>query len=257
MKKSFAVPLLALSVGLTACSSQAPNASLEQARQSLATLQGDPRALQLAALETQDAADSVGKAVQAYNDKENVETVDHLSYVASQRVALAQQTIALKTAEQRVRDTSGQRDQARLDIRNAEIERLRKELDAKQTDRGSVVTFGDVLFDLNKADLKPAAQGNLRKLAAFLKDSPERQVLVEGFTDSTGADAYNQSLSERRAESVKRALVHHGINGSRITTQGLGKDYPVADNASESGRAMNRRVEVTISHDAQQVAPRR
>ena len=97
---------------------------------------------------------------------------------------------------------------------------------------------------------------NINKLAQFLQENPDRKVIIEGYTDSTGSDAYNQTLSERRATSVQVALIKMGVNPSRIVTAGYGKAYPVADNASVSGRAMNRRVEVTISNDNQPVKPR-
>ena len=81
-------------------------------------------------------------------------------------------------------------------------------------------------------------------------------MIVEGYTDSVGSASYNQSLSERRAGSVRMALVRAGVDPARIVAQGYGKEYPVADNGSNSGRAQNRRVEVTISNDNQPVAPR-
>jgi outer membrane protein OmpA-like peptidoglycan-associated protein len=96
----------------------------------------------------------------------------------------------------------------------------------------------------------------VNKLAQFLQENPDRKVIVEGYTDSTGSDSYNQSLSERRASSVRTALVKMGVDPARIVTQGYGKEFAVADNNSVSGRAMNRRVEVTISNDNQPVAPR-
>lgn len=118
------------------------------------------------------------------------------------------------------------------------------------------MTFGDVLFDFNKADLKSSALPNITTLANFLQENPERKVIVEGYTDSVGSASYNQGLSERRAESVRRALLRAGIDPSRVVAQGYGKEYPVADNSSNSGRAQNRRVEVTISNDNQPVQPR-
>jgi outer membrane protein OmpA-like peptidoglycan-associated protein len=96
----------------------------------------------------------------------------------------------------------------------------------------------------------------VQKLAQFLQENPERKVVVEGYTDSTGSDSYNQQLSERRAESVRRALTRAGVDPQRIQAVGYGEEYPVASNDSPSSRAMNRRVEVTISNDDQRVAPR-
>ena len=170
---------------------------------------------------------------------------------------LARQTIALRTAEQELEGVSEERARTRLEARDEQIRQLEQEqLNAKQTERGSVVTFGNVLFDLDKADLKPAAHSEVRKLAQFLEEHPERKVLIEGFTDSTGSDSYNLQLSQARADSVRHALVQAGVDASRIQTVGLGKAHPVSDNNSPASRAMNRRVEVTISHDDANV-PRR
>ena len=256
MRKQLMIPaLLAASVALAACSSQ-PNPSLEQARTNYSALQTNPKASELAALETKDASEWLDKADKAYRDKEDAKKVDQLAYLTIQRVEVAKETIALKTAENELKGAAAQRAQARLDARDAQIKQLQQSLNAKQTERGTLVTFGDVLFDLNKAELKSSGLVNVNKLAQFLQENPDRKVIVEGYTDSTGAAAYNQSLSERRANSVRMSLVKMGVDPTRIVAQGYGKEYPVADNNSTSGRAMNRRVEVTISNDNQPVAPR-
>ena len=143
-----------------------------------------------------------------------------------------------------------------LDARDAQIKQLQASLNAKQTDRGTLVTFGDVLFATDKAELKSSGLVNVNTLARYLEQNPDRKVIIEGYTDSTGTASHNQSLSERRANSVRMALVKMGVDPARIVAQGYGKEYPVADNGSVSGRAMNRRVEVTISNDNQPVAPR-
>jgi outer membrane protein OmpA-like peptidoglycan-associated protein len=219
-------------------------------------LQTNPKSVQLAALETKDASEWLDKADKAYRDDADRAKVDQLAYLTNQRVEVAKQTIALRSAEETLKGAAAQRAQARLDARDAQIKKLQDSLNAKQTDRGTLVTFGDVLFDLNKAELKSSAFPNIAKLAQFLQENADRKVIVEGYTDSTGSAAYNQSLSERRANSVMAALVRAGVEPSRIVAQGYGKEYPVADNTSNSGRAQNRRVEVTISNDNQPVAPR-
>jgi hypothetical protein len=117
------------------------------------------------------------------------------------------------------------------------------------------VTFGDVLFATNKAELKSSGLVNINKLAQFLQENPDRKVIVEGYTDSTGSASYNQSCP-----SVARLRFSGADQDGRRSfahrAQGYGKEYPVADNGSVSGRAMNRRVEVTISNDNQPVMPR-
>jgi len=256
MRKQVMIPaLLALSVGLAACSTQ-PNVNLEQARSSYSSLQTDPESVKVAALETKDAGEALEKAERAFREKEDEKKVDQLAYLANKRIELAQQTIALRTTEQNLEKSGAQRAQARLEARDAQIKQLQNSLNAKQTERGTLVTFGDVLFDLNRAELKPGGMHNITKLAQFLQENPDRKVIVEGYTDSTGSADYNQGLSERRANCVRAALVRQGVGPERIVAQGYGKEYPVASNSDSSGRAMNRRVEVTISNDNKPVAPR-
>ncbi len=256
MHKLVTLPtLLALSIGLVACANQ-PNQNLEEARSSYSALQADSRANKLAALETQDAGTMLDKANKAYLNDADEETVDQLAYLTKRRIELAEQTIALRSAEEELGKTSAQRAEARLEAREAQIRKLQEDMQAKQTERGTLVTFGDVLFDLDKAELKPAGMRGIQKLAEFLNENPERKVVVEGYTDSTGSDSYNQQLSERRAQSVRRALTHAGVDPHRIQAVGYGEQYPVASNDSPSSRAMNRRVEVTISNDNKRVAPR-
>lgn len=257
MRKLIVIPsLLALSIGLTACANQ-PNTALEQARENVAQLQNSPEALKLAPLETKDAVNMLNTADKAYREGKKEDNVNQLAYLTSQRAELAKHTIALKNSEKELKNKAGERAQAILDARETEIKLLQDKLNAKQTERGSLVTFGDVLFDLDKSELKPAAHKNIRQLAEFLRDNPTRKVLIEGFTDSTGSADYNLQLSERRAEAVKRALIREGVNSNNLNTIGFGKEYPVADNNTSASRSMNRRVEVTISHDDKAVAPRR
>lgn len=130
----------------------------------------------------------------------------------------------------------------------AELQRQIAELNARETDRGLVVTLGDVLFSTGKSDLRGAAAGHLDKLAAFLARYGDRTVTVEGHTDSVGSDAANLSLSQRRADAVKGYLVAHGIANGRLTAAGMGEGSPVSDNATATGRQQNRRVEVVIAN---------
>lgn len=129
------------------------------------------------------------------------------------------------------------------------LEAQLREMEALQTERGLIVTLGDVLFAFNRAELTPQAAPRLDKLAGFLRQFPDRRLLIEGYTDSVGSDAYNVELSQRRAQAVREALVQRGVESQRITTMGYGKSYPVADNASPEGRAMNRRVEIVIADE--------
>jgi len=132
MRKQVLIPaLLALSVGLAACSSQ-PNVNLEQARTNYSALQSNPKATELAALETKDASEWLDKADAAYRNHDDEKKVDQLAYLTNQRVELAKQTINLKTAENDLKNASAQRAQARLDSRcsdQATAEQLERQAD--------------------------------------------------------------------------------------------------------------------------------
>jgi outer membrane protein OmpA-like peptidoglycan-associated protein len=129
-----------------------------------------------------------------------------------------------------------------------EVHQAIQALGAQETDLEVKVDLpADVLFDFDKADLRPDAAQALGRLATVIRGYPTGQVRVEGHTDSKGNDAYNQRLSERRAESVKRWLVEQGgIAADRLVTHGAGESRPVADNNTDEGRQKNRRVEVVI-----------
>lgn len=129
-----------------------------------------------------------------------------------------------------------------------ELQKQITELNAKATERGLVVTLGDVLFSTGKAELRGGTPSNLAKLAGFLNKYPDRSVIIEGHTDSVGAEDYNLNLSERRAASVKSYLVGQGVASARVTSTGLGEGSPVAGNESATGRQQNRRVEVIIAN---------
>jgi outer membrane protein OmpA-like peptidoglycan-associated protein len=122
----------------------------------------------------------------------------------------------------------------------AEITNLR------ETSRGIVISLSDILFDVNRATLKPGAESNVKRIAAILQQYPDRQIAVEGHTDATGSDAYNQTLSEDRAASVRAALIAGGVPEGQITSRGFGKTQPVATNDTPAGRQQNRRVEIVV-----------
>lgn len=130
----------------------------------------------------------------------------------------------------------------------ADMQRQIAELNARTTDRGLVVTLGDVLFSSGRSEQNSGATSSLNKLAAFLSQYPERTVAIEGHTDSIGSAAGNLGLSQRRADSVKAYLVSHGIASTRLTASGKGEAVPVASNNAAADRQQNRRVEVIIAN---------
>jgi outer membrane protein OmpA-like peptidoglycan-associated protein len=129
----------------------------------------------------------------------------------------------------------------------AELQRQVDLLQARPTDRGLVLTLGDTLFATGKSELKSGAAANLDRVSTFMNQYPERTAVIEGFTDSMGTEEYNQDLSQRRADAVKRYLVGQGVGTARLTSAGRGENAPVGDNESSAGRQQNRRVEVVIS----------
>ena len=176
-----------------------------------------------------------------------------LSAEASQRSAEASQRNADASRREAVTERQAAND---AESRARQLESMLAELEAKQTNRGMVITLGDVLFDTNRAELRSGGVRSVQKLADFFKQYPQRNVMIEGFTDSTGSNSSNQDLSDRRADSVRTALLGMGIGTERITSRGYGESYPAASNDTMTGRQMNRRVEIIVSDDSGNIAPR-
>jgi outer membrane protein OmpA-like peptidoglycan-associated protein len=140
--------------------------------------------------------------------------------------------------------------------RAARLEALLVELHAQKTERGMVVTIGDVLFATDRAALNANGMATVRKLAEIMMQNPDRTVMVEGFTDSTGSAAHNQDLSQRRAAAVAQALTSLGVPRERIGMRGYGEAYPVASNDTPANRQLNRRVEIVLSNEGATIPPR-
>lgn len=172
---------------------------------------------------------------------------------AQQQAAAAQAQAADAQRQAAEADAKTREAQARA----AQLEALMSDLQAKKTERGLIITIGDVLFATNQAALTPNGQDKVRKLADALNQNPNRTVLVEGFADSTGTAAHNQELSERRANTVRSALTQMGVSPDRVAMRGYGESFPVAPNDTASNRALNRRVEIVLSNEGMAIAPRR
>ena len=175
---------------------------------------------------------------------------------AKRQVAMSQAEVDEARRQAAIAQQTAEQQAAAYQARIAEQEQQLKELDAKKTERGMVITLGDVLFAVNKAQLSAGGVRNVQKLANFLNQYPQRKVLIEGHTDSTGSRSINQPLSERRADAVRTALVGMGISGDRIETRGYAEQYPVASNNTAAGRQLNRRVEIILSDDSGNIVPR-
>lgn len=207
----------------------------------------------------QKAAEQRISEANAVRDRMQLESRTREADAARQQALTAQdQTRSAQDQTRSAQDqTRAAEEQTRAaELRNRQLEERFKELDAKPTPRGWVITFGDVLFGTGQARLKSGSSRNIEKLADVLQSYPKRTVLIEGFTDSTGSEATNMALSQRRSAAVRDALIDKGVNPSRISTRGYGEAYPVAGNTSSSGRQLNRRVEIILSDDTGLIPPR-
>ena len=289
MKKIIFTPtLLVIAALLTACNSIPTSTSmLDQTRNDYQSAQSNPKVASYAPLEMKQASDAMAKANAAAANNDSTEEIDKLAYLAKQKIALTQEVAKQKSAEADVAKSGTERDKMRLDqrtreadqsrtaaniargdaayakqqtrdvqARNANLEAQLAELSAKKTERGMVITLGDVLFATDQARLNPEGQRTVQKLAQVLTQNPQRTVLIEGFTDSTGSSAHNQALSERRADSVQLGLLEQGIARNRIAIHGYGEAHPVAGNESTTDRQLNRRVEIVLSEDDGKIRPR-
>ena len=151
-----------------------------------------------------------------------------------------------QSAEQAAQQASQQTEQMRERLKS----QLNQVLQTTESARGLIVNMSDVLFDFNKYTLKPEAREKLAKVSGILLAYPNLKLKVEGYTDNIGSDEYNQRLSEQRAEAVQAYLVTQSVSDDNITATGYGKSNPIADNATNSGRAQNRRVQLVVSGSA-------
>jgi len=209
-----------------------------------------------AAAEAERAAKAKEEAERAARTKAEAEAARRKAEEEAEQARLAAAAEAERAARAKAEAEAARR-KAEVEAENAarakaEADQLMRELSnlkAKQTERGIVLTIGDVLFAFGKSDLSSKADRSVEKVAAFLQKYPNRNVLIEGHTDSIGSEDYNLGLSRLRSESVKTKLVADGIDSARITTVGYGKKYPAFSNDTEADRAQNRRVEVIILNE--------
>jgi len=166
---------------------------------------------------------------------------ERLAAEAARTAAESQAQAARDAALAAEREKAALRDQLRV--------QLNEVLETRETARGLIVNLSDVLFDFNKATLRPGAREKLAKVAGIVLAHPGLKTQAEGHADAIGGDQYNQRLSERRAESVRAFLLQQGITAETVTAAGFGESRPVATNGTAEGRQQNRRVELVVSGD--------
>ncbi|HEY6456157.1 MAG TPA: OmpA family protein [Steroidobacteraceae bacterium] len=288
------VILVSVTTALLAACASVPQRSdqVDQARAEIDTLAQEPLAQQAASRDLAAARQSLQQAEVAQQQHQPPGIVDHLAYLALRHAQAGEARVSEARARQEVARAQEDRNKILLDARTREAQNAQaqaensqaqaqsaqaqaeiaktealsaqaqlasaqqqlSDLQAKKTERGMVLTLGDVLFDTGQATLKPGADLVIGRLAAFLIANPQTKIMIEGHTDSRGSDEYNEALSERRAQSVANALSVHGVPQDSYRTMGRGKAYPVASNDSPEGRQQNRRVEIIFSNPDGQFA---
>jgi len=249
------VAVTAASLLLVACAApMTVPQGVDSTRNKLMQLQADPQLASRAPVEIKNAEVAVLAAEEPQAD---AELARHMVLMADRKVDIAMAWAQTRLLEDQRTALSEQAATARLDSRTHEVDLARREtaelqrqigeMNAKATDRGLVLTLGDVLFATGRSELRGGAVRNLDQLAAFLRQYPERTAIIEGHTDSVGSASANLELSQRRADSVVQYLTRQGVDSSRLHATGRGQGYPVAENDTASGRQQNRRVEIIIS----------
>jgi outer membrane protein OmpA-like peptidoglycan-associated protein len=286
MKLSNRVVLsVAIAAILGACSAAPPrNESLEAARSVVPEVEKSSRA-GVAATDIANARKSLEAANRLAEAKGKRADIEYEANNAVTSAQIANEKILTAQANEEVANGTAQRQAVLLQAREREAQRnadqasdARRQADAssvradaaasradsleaelaglklQKTERGLVLTLGDVLFDTSQATLKPGAYATLDRLATALREKSGRKVLIEGHTDNVGSDANNQGLSERRAQSVQAALMQRDVPRSQMSALGKGENFPIASNDSVDGRQSNRRVELIFTEDQTRVA---
>lgn len=246
--RSFPAVVLGISMlvlGACATTPAEPPQALQSARNAYSQAEANPAVQRHAAVQLNEARQALQRAEEA----ESRDEMTHYAYLAERYAQTATQIAEQQVAQANIAKLGEERDQFRLATRERQVQQLEAELaalEAKQTDRGLVMTLGGIVFETDKAVLKPGAMDSIDRLAEFLEQHPERTVRIEGHTDSTGSPEHNLALSQQRAEAVRDELIARGISQDRIQAIGRGETTPIASNQTAAGRQLNRRVEIVI-----------
>jgi outer membrane protein OmpA-like peptidoglycan-associated protein len=261
--KHFQLSLLACFavVALSGCASShsSSDQALEGAHAAFQQVKEDADVLRSAPKDLIRAGESLAKADRLSSYWGSADDVIHYAYLSRQYSAIARQKSTLNLNNERAVKLELERQRLQLALREAKLlsvqdqsnwlEEQMVSLATTQSERGLVMTLGDVLFDAGHTDLKASANRTVLKLVQFLQLNPRRIVRIEGYTDSLGDAQENLELSRARAQAVADVLVDLGIDAKRLEVQGHGESFPVAENASTKGRAQNRRVEIVFSDE--------
>ena len=192
--------------------------------------------------------EALAAAQEAARQKDEAEKAK--AEAVAQQQALAAEADKAKAAAAQSESLRQQAEQEKAELRARLLQQLNTILATRDSARGLVANMSDVLFRSGSYELMPAARERLAKVSGIILAYPSLHVAIEGHTDSVGGDEYNQSLSERRAGSVRDYFVQQGIPAASIEARGFGKNSPIAANDTAEGRQQNRRVELVLSGDA-------
>ena len=275
-----AISVIVFAIFAVACATVQPNPKIESVEVEYQQAIQTPGIVAAAEADLNNAKQQIATAREYWRENSDDKILDHHLFMARQYLAIAEQRHELAEANAEISAANKERQRIQLNASKAETqqaliraqraekqasiaerealnaqlaaEQLAAELalvSAQMSERGIVLTLQDIVFDFNSAKLQPGGVRSVEKIATFLADNPDRQLVIEGFTDSIGSEAYNKELSYDRAASVRDVLLRNGISGSRIQTVGFGEAYPVASNKTDEGRQQNRRVEVIIARE--------
>lgn len=256
---------MAVAAILSACSAAPPvrNEALEMARTMVPAVENSQRA-GVAAADIANARRSLDAANQLAQSKGKRSDIEYEANNAVTSAQIANEKILTAQANEEVANGTAQRQVVLLQARDREsdastlreqsLETQLADLKVQKTERGLVLTLGDVLFDTGQATLKAGTYGTLDRLANALREKSDRKVLIEGHTDDVGSAESNQGLSERRAQSVQMGLMQRGVAAGQIIAVGKGEAFPVASNDSANGRQSNRRVDLIFTEEQPRVA---
>ncbi|AIR90180.1 OmpA family protein [Pseudomonas cremoricolorata] len=259
MRRSSSMALIAVlaALGVQGCASQRSESALNDAAAAYQAVKDDADVLRSAPRDVIRAGESLGRAERLSGYFGSGADVRHYAYLSQRYSEIAREHSRLAANQERLAKLDLERQRLQLALREAKLDSVQQQgkwletqiaaLASEQGERGLVMTLSDVLFDTGRAELKNSASRTVLKLVQFLQLNPRRVVRIEGYTDSTGTAEDNLTLSRERAQAVGDMLVDLGVDENRIEVEGYGDQYPVEANASERGRAQNRRVEIVFS----------
>ncbi|QTT90053.1 OmpA family protein [Pseudomonas chlororaphis] len=259
--------LLIACTGLYGCAGQRSEAALDQASEDFQKVKEDSNVLRIAPKDVIRAGESLARADRLSSYWGSGSDVVHYAYLSQRYSEIAREHTNQALNQEQAAKLELERQRLQLALREAKLLSVQQQgkwleeqiinLATTQTDRGLVMTLGDVLFDTGEAELKSSANRTVLKVVQFLQLNPKRVVRIEGYTDNTGDKQSNLKLSRDRAQAVADILVDLGVEEKRVQVEGYGDEYPVEANASERGRAQNRRVEIVFSDEKGQLGAAR